>query len=134
MGARAFQIHTALDFVTEECCACGVIFAVTSDQQRNFKDTKKSFYCPNGHGQSYNESTAERLRRQLEANEQALSWEKERTASLHKQLAKERKATTRLKRRVSVGVCPCCQRTVAQLARHMQTKHPEFVNEMAKQP
>ena len=32
----------------------------------------------------------------------------------------------RLKRRVAAGTCPCCQRTVAQLARHMQTKHPDY--------
>jgi hypothetical protein len=29
---------------------------------------------------------------------------------------------------VAAGVCPCCKRTVKQLAAHMKEKHPEFVN------
>jgi hypothetical protein len=127
----AVNIDTQLAFETIECCNCGVIFAVLDDFKRNLHKTKQSFYCPNGHSQSYTESTAEKLRKELAAKEQALAWEKERTASLNKQLTKERKASARLKRRVSVGVCPCCQRTVSQLARHMQTQHPEFVKQAA---
>jgi hypothetical protein len=29
-------------------------------------------------------------------------------------------------------VCPCCQRTVSQMARHIKTKHPEYVAERSK--
>lgn len=123
----AVQIQTALQFETIECCECGVIWAVLDDYKRNMHKTKQLFYCPNGHSQSYTESTAEKLRKELAAKEQALAWEKERTASLDKQLRTAHKVTVTLKRRISVGVCPCCQRTVSQLARHMQTKHPEYV-------
>jgi chemotaxis response regulator CheB len=34
---------------------------------------------------------------------------------------------TKTKKRVANGVCPCCNRTFKQLARHMKAKHPEFV-------
>ena len=128
----ALKINTALALETIECCNCGVIFAISEDLERNLRLTKKSFFCPNGHSQSYTESTAEKLRKELDAKERALSWEKERAESLAKKLAQANKATARLKRRVSVGVCPCCQRTVSQLARHMQTQHPEFVAEASK--
>ena len=131
MRSATFQIATSVEFVTEECCNCGVIFAITRDHQASFLRTKQWFYCPNGHRQSYTESEADRLKRRLAETERAVAWEKERAASLDKQLTKERKASARLKRRVSVGVCPCCQRTVSQLARHMQTKHPEFVKAAA---
>ena|SRR3990167_2056705 len=123
----AVNIQTQLGLRTIECCTCGVIFAVLEEFNASLRQTKQGFYCPNGHPQSYTKSPADKLRKELAAKEQALAWEKERAASLDKQLARERKATTRLKRRVSVGVCPCCQRTVSQLARHMQTKHPDFV-------
>lgn len=36
---------------------------------------------------------------------------------------------TRIKRRVSAGVCPCCNRTFQCLARHMATKHPDYQQE-----
>jgi hypothetical protein len=36
---------------------------------------------------------------------------------------------TRLKNRAAAGVCPCCNRTFAQLARHMATKHKGFTAE-----
>lgn len=128
------QLQSSLQLVTIECFKCGVLFAVSAELDRNWHKTQDSFFCPNGHSQAYVESTAKKLQRELQAQaaklaekERALAWEKERVASLDKQLARERKATMRLKKRVSVGVCPCCQRTVQQLARHMQSKHPEFV-------
>ena len=33
---------------------------------------------------------------------------------------------TRISKRVKNGVCICCNRTFADLARHMATKHPTF--------
>jgi Asp-tRNA(Asn)/Glu-tRNA(Gln) amidotransferase A subunit family amidase len=32
----------------------------------------------------------------------------------------------RIRDRVGAGVCPCCNRTFKQLARHMQAKHPDY--------
>lgn len=53
-------------FEIEECCNCGMPFAVTTDfKNRRLKD-HKSFYCPMGHGQHYTGETEEQnLRRQL---------------------------------------------------------------------
>lgn len=33
---------------------------------------------------------------------------------------------TRTKKRGGHGVCPCCNRTFQQLARHMKSKHPDY--------
>jgi hypothetical protein len=123
----ALQIHTALHFETVECYKCGVVFAITADLNRNLHNTENEFYCPNGHNQAYVESTVARLQKELAEKERALQWEKSRAQSLSIQLGKEKVATKRLKRRVSHGVCPCCHRTVSQLAQHMKTKHPEFM-------
>jgi septal ring factor EnvC (AmiA/AmiB activator) len=128
MGA-AVQLHAWINLETIECCRCGCTFAVTAPFLANLLKTKQSFYCPNGHSQSYTESTEERLRKELAEKERSLQWEQERVASLNKQLKREQTASKKLKRRVSVGVCPCCQRTVSQLARHMETQHPEFIAE-----
>ena len=36
---------------------------------------------------------------------------------------------SKLKKRASAGVCPCCNRSFQNLRRHMGNKHPEFVGE-----
>ena len=41
--------------------------------------------------------------------------------------ARTRKELHSVKARVAHGVCPCCNRTFKQLARHMKTKHPDYV-------
>lgn len=50
-----------------------------------------------------------------------------RTDSVPVALAPLPHANGRLRKRASAGVCPCCNRTFSQLARHMQTKHPTFI-------
>lgn len=134
MRAATFQVSTQIEFFTEECANCGVAFAITMAMQKQLRENRNTFYCPNGHPQSYTLNESARLRLELAAKARALQWEKERTASLDKQLTKERKSSARLKKRVSQGVCPCCQRTVSQFARHMQSKHPDFVKEAAGLP
>jgi len=52
------------------------------------------------------------------AREQANKAEKRRIG--------QKAATTRLKKRVSAGVCPCCKRTVKQLKQHIENKHPNY--------
>jgi hypothetical protein len=41
-------------------------------------------------------------------------------------LAAQKGVTTRIKRRVANGVCPCCKRTFQDLARHMAGQHPRY--------
>ena len=41
----------------------------------------------------------------------------------------DKAAKTRLKNRVGKGVCPCCNRSFANLKRHMASQHPEFAGD-----
>ena len=107
-------------FIVETCCNCGIMFAVTGDENERLLRTHESFYCPRGHGQHYSGlSEAERLKRQLEASEQKL-------ANAHFELMAAEKRTKRLEKRAKNGVCPCCHRQFVIVARHMKTKHPDF--------
>lgn len=118
-----------------ECCKCGVGFWVTAqfDQQR-LKD-KQSFYCPNGHGQSYTESEADRLRRQLEQTKRELTEAESARQFAEIRLANEqaraKKDMKRVMRRANSGTCQHCHRTFSNVARHMETKHPECSSEAA---
>jgi hypothetical protein len=55
-------INFSKNFVEQECCACGVIHFIPSDLDRNLRESKKNFWCPNGHPQSYLKSEAQILR------------------------------------------------------------------------
>jgi hypothetical protein len=53
--------------VQETCCACGIAFWMESKFQQRLREEKRSFYCPNGHGQHYlGEADAAKARRLLQ--------------------------------------------------------------------
>lgn len=121
---------------TEICCNCGIEFAMPERFQRACQaDSKKYFYCPNGHSQHYAESAADVLRRERDRlKQQAARLEdeareaREREESAKRQAAAFKGVATRIKNRVKHGVCPCCNRTFQDLARHMKSQHPDVDN------
>lgn len=104
-----------------------------------------SFWCPYGHEQHFLEGESEetRLRRErdrlvqrLAEKDDDIAWQRKRAEEAREaREAAERRAAaargqvTKLKKRASNGVCPCCNRTFSDLARHMATKHPTFLAE-----
>lgn len=121
------------------CCNtdCGISFAVPNWWNKGKRDTHTWFHCPNGHRQKYMEETEEeKMRRERDiARQQVARAEDEKREAVAraeratKKADKAEAARKRVVKRAAVGVCPCCSRTVGQLARHMKTKHPEFVAE-----
>lgn len=116
-----------------DCSECGGHIALTPNLERTLRESHATFYCPIGHHQYFPAKTdAERLRDALHAAD----IEKSRLAksvreaemlandAVFRQALAERE-TARLKKRARAGVCPCCNRTFVQLARHIKTKHPE---------
>ena len=123
--------------VSEVCPRCGVVFGVTERfQEERYKD-KKSFYCPNGHSQYYPQETEEdRLRLKLHESyeeQQRLIHEVEETEEQRRQAQRSAAAYkghyAKQKKRVSRGVCPCCNRYFKQLHRHIRNQHPEYLEE-----
>lgn len=53
------------------CCNCGVEFSMTDALYRFRRADKGMFYCPNGHIQSYTESEADRLRKEVDSLRQS---------------------------------------------------------------
>jgi hypothetical protein len=105
----------------EDCCVCGIPFAMSADYIMRKRETQDTFYCPNGHGQSYSESEADILRASLGAAKDQLA-----AANLRVNRLKEESRRQRV--RASNGVCPCCNRSFVNLARHMAGQHPRYVN------
>jgi hypothetical protein len=120
--------------VVEHCCSCGVAFGMTQAMHRDCRRRSqasphetRTFYCPNGHPQSYiGENVEQRLRDELK-------WQQERNAALDDIVKSERRShaatkgqLTKTRKRVGDGVCPCCNRSFASLAAHMASKHPDY--------
>lgn len=115
------------EFRTTQCCVCGVEFAMPAQLYQARLDNHNQFFCPNGHPQSFiGKTEAQKLKEQLAAeNTRRVTAENE--AAYQRNIAERAtKNLARLQKRVKHGVCPCCKRTVKQLAQHMATKHPEF--------
>jgi hypothetical protein len=125
------------------CCheKCGVPFGMPENWINSFKKTHNEFYCPAGHSNYFpGKSKEERLADDLAEAQRKLTQEKCAVVNLRESLGRtqsERDRQARLKRenarklkrvcvRVSHGVCPCCNRTVRQMAAHMASKHPEY--------
>lgn len=114
-------LHT-LNIESEICCACGTPFGIEAGLKRNLTNTHRSFYCPNGHAQSYvGETNEERLSKELTR----LRSQKDQ---VDQELLNKNRALKKFesqKKRIKNGVCPCCNRTFLNLQSHMKTKHPE---------
>jgi hypothetical protein len=140
--AKCLGVHTLAGICPIEvfCCGqCGVVFGFTESLVDIRRDDHKTWYCPNGHHWSFTgENTEERLKRELKQ-------EKDRAARTNARLDQVRaerdhaKASltstkgvvTKLKKRVANGVCPCCNRTFKDLARHMAGQHPDFAGKVS---
>lgn len=131
---RGYEITTKLTLVIEECYTCGIVFGMPDSLKTRLLRTHETFYCPAGHGQHYTgPSDVEKLKKQLEAAEQQIGTltararheQDQREAAERNERAAKRELN-RTKKRVSNGVCPCCNRTFVNLQRHMAGRHPDY--------
>ena len=127
------------NFVQMRCGKCDVEFCITDTMHAHRQSDGGTFYCPNGHPRAFVETDSDRLRRERDRLAQRLAERDDRIAQLRQQAeAAERRAAaargqvTKIKNRVGHGVCPCCNRTFSDLARHMAGKHPGYVAEAAE--
>lgn len=114
---------------------CGHVILMTREHYDACKETGRSWFCTVcGCSRRFvGKTTVEQLRGELAAAKQREETEKARRQQAEnavrqtsEDLRKEKASKDRLKKRIKNGVCPCCHRTVSQLARHMKTKHPDF--------
>lgn len=122
--------------VTEECCRCGMVFAMTKDFEQRCRDNPYvgKFYCPAGHRQWYTGETEEaKLEKKLSAAQEEVNREQWKTLEAQESRDRARKQRNalkghlkRTKQRIAVGVCPCCNRTFVNLGKHMHGQHPRY--------
>ena len=131
MGAVAFS-HT-VKYVRCECSVCSIRFAFDESFYDRRHTDGKSFYCPNGHSQYYTENTKRKHEQELAQERRKTEFYKSQYKNKQRQCEQQKKKAaaykghlTRTKNRVKNGVCPCCNRSFVNLARHMKNKHPHY--------
>lgn len=123
----------------EECCNCHMQFGMTAAFIKQRRDDHKAFYCPAGHGQNYTgETEAEKLRREnqrliqrMAERDDDVKHARDQRDHAQNQTRAFKGQVTKIKNRVGNGVCPCCNRTFANLANHMASKHKDYAGEAA---
>lgn len=115
-------LQLAIQLRQEDCGECGGVFAINQTYwQRCYDEGKKTFACPycktdwgwTGRGK-------------LQEAERALAAERARhqaTLARENEIRAAKEKMERKLKRVGRGVCPDCNRTFANLARHMNCKH-----------
>lgn len=113
-----------------QCGTCGVWHAIPLTMFDSCYEEGGFWHCPNGHQRGYTEGS---LHKQLEKEKKRRMWAEENAKRMSKEADHQKSrangfksALTKVKKRASAGVCPCCNRTFKQLAKHMKMKHPEY--------
>lgn len=120
--------HPALAaLVMVHCGECDVDFGMPQYLYEARKQDRLRWYCPLGHHRVFAD-TSERhqLQEQLANTHAALDAEREQRKAATAEALRLRKASVRARKRAAAGICPCCHRTVSQMARHMKSRHPEY--------
>lgn len=128
---RGTTLNANVTFVVEDCCNCGTPFAMTKELRDRRLEDHKSFYCPNGHSQSYTGKTeAQKLREQLERMEIQRDHARDETRRARLAASAAKGQATKARNRAAKGVCPHpdCKRSFVDVAKHVKTKHPELVS------
>jgi hypothetical protein len=116
-----------VQFVQEECCTCHMVWMMTKAFHQAMQDTGAFFHCPAGHSQHYTKTTLQKKQEELERSNREAASLRERAIGAERAKEKAERALKRHKKRAAAGLCPCCNRTVHQLADHMKSKHSDYL-------
>lgn len=128
MTSTVMTIRGAQHVVTE-CPTCGVVHTIPKVVYDNLQREGGYYHCPNGHtwGWSKDSCERERLRRERDQLKQQIARvEDEKRAAVaqaESRAARAEAAQKLTERRARAALCPCCNRSFQNVARHMATKH-----------
>jgi DNA-binding transcriptional regulator YiaG len=104
-----------------------MLYAAPESFFERLKSKKNSnWHCPRGHSIVFKDSELFKLKRELQTAHKRADEFQRRAAEQRERAESIGRSYKRVRERVKNGVCPCCNRTFENLARHMKTKHPEY--------
>lgn len=121
------EIKETITYKRLLCAACDIPMFMTAEFEKRRRDDHQTFFCISGHRNFFDaESETERLRKRVHAMEINDAQRTKTIGTLYDRVNKAESDRKVLIERVHNGVCPCCNRTFKQLARHMSIKHPDY--------
>lgn len=115
-----------VSFEYETCIKCGITFWIPATFQGKLKETKNSFYCPNGHAQFYSgETEAQRLKKLLDSKYALLEAKNTELATALRLKAQLEQALSKLQKTGSRKKCPYCGKAYKFLSTHIRNRHPQ---------
>jgi hypothetical protein len=111
-----------------ECLTCGCIIVASEKLLDHMREIGGFYHCQNGHKQGWTLGGSEitRLRLERDKLKQEQAQLNDRIATELSQREKVERTLDRHKKRSKAGVCPCCTRSFANMARHMKAQHPDY--------
>lgn len=118
------------------CAKCKCEVSLPEELYNSARHSKEiSFHCAYGHSMHFPQGLSEeeklrrerdRLAQRVAERDDEIRAQRERAEAAERRGAAARGQVTKIKNRVGHGVCPCCNRTFENLARHMTSQHPAF--------
>lgn len=115
------------------CWSCSIPYYLPDGKYNRCLENGDNFYCPNGHSAVFSDTKASKLAKELAQEKKRREWAeadrdmyKQSVDTVSHQMAAYKGVTTKLKKRIANGVCPCCNRTFQNLHQHMSKQHPDF--------
>lgn len=128
--ANDLQVVRVITHVT--CPECGVPYGLAEEFRAAREKDHRNWFCPNGHSLWFSDqderAEAVRLKDQLDRQRVRETALRDQLDSTERSRRAYKGKVTQIKRRVGRGVCPCCNRTFADLGRHMEGQHPEYAD------
>lgn len=127
-----------INWVAYECWVCGVPFCISSTLRDAINRDNGVLFCPRGDRLGLGESDLSKLQKEKESSERGLQAQVNKAT--HARLVAERerdkakKEKLAVERRIAHGICPCCNKTFADIANHMVTEHKDFRLPEGKRP
>lgn len=123
---RNFTYPVDVQLVVWECPTCGIVYGIPKSFADACRDTGGHYWCPNGHQLSWHETETDRLRKKLEVEQARRVALDDRLHAAEAEAERTRRVLIRDRHRFANGVCPCCNRSFENVARHMQSQHPDY--------
>ena len=133
MKQEVYEMNVNVGLEVKTCPVCFVIYAVPKELMKRKSADNGNWFCPNGHNLVFTKSELQRVREELEKAKENENWWKKRKYEadeenriLERKISAKKGEITRIKNRISNGVCPCCRRSFVNLQKHMKNQHPGY--------
>ncbi len=115
---------SGIEFHVISCWSCTAPYAINDVLYQERHKDGKGLWCPScGVSAVFSPSLQDDALQQARRD---AAYQRTRAIAAERKSVEVNKQYIKIRNRIRKGMCPCCNEVFSSLARHMQTKHPEF--------